>query len=195
MPPVSIGLGGTVIWRGRSSQGPVVVTSSVPPSLTGAIRKVHDFALIRTVDRTVRLIDEAIHVVGMPMVAARLLLVAVHALLHDSPFAVIGHEESVEVEVESVLHGCAVDLGDQAACTGQAGSVETDAFAKRMQFVRRLPRMLPPATADMHAEFAGERRQPALEGTDDAGRDARRMPIHAHDRAERLEPEGMRETP
>ena len=32
----------------------------------------------------------------MPMVAARLLLVAVHALLHDRPLAVVGHEEPVQ---------------------------------------------------------------------------------------------------
>ena len=35
MPPVSIGLGGTVIWRGRSSGGPVVVASPVPAVADG----------------------------------------------------------------------------------------------------------------------------------------------------------------
>ena len=67
----------------------------------------------------------------MPMVAARLLLVAVHALLHDRPFAVVGHEEPMEVEIEAVLDGGAVDFGDQAACAGELGAVESDAFAEQ----------------------------------------------------------------
>ena len=49
------------------------------------------------------------------------------------------------------------------------------------------------SAADMQAEFAGERIEPALQGPDDGGRDARRMPVHAHDGAERLEPERMGE--
>src|ERR1700720_2414184 len=53
--------------------------------------------------------------------------------------------------------------------------------------------MLAAATAHMDAEFVGERSQAALEGADDAGGDAGRMPVHAHDGAERLEPERMRQ--
>ena len=120
----------------------------------------------------------------MPVVAARLLLVAVHALLHHRPLAVVGHEEAVEVEIEAVLHGGAVDLGDQTACAGQRGAIETDTFAERLQFVRRLPRVLAPTAADVDAEFVGQRPQPALEGADDAGGDAGRMPVHPHDRTE-----------
>jgi hypothetical protein len=48
-----------------------------------------------------------------------------------------------------------------------------------------------PAAADMDAEFVAERRQPALQGADDAGGDAGGVPVHAHHRPERLEPEGM----
>ena len=118
-----------------------------------------------------RLVDEAFQVLGMPMVAARLFLVAVHALLHDRPVAIVGHEESVEVEIEAVLDGGAVDFGDQTACAGEPGAVETHAFAQQVQFVRRLPRMLSPPAADMDAEFVRKRSQPALEGTDNAGGD------------------------
>ena len=75
-----------------------------------------------------RLIDEAIHVVGMPMVAARLLLVAVHALLHDRPLPVVGHEEPVQIKVEAILDGGTVDLRDQTAGAGQLGAIEADAF-------------------------------------------------------------------
>src|ERR1700722_13110076 len=103
----------------------------------------------------------------MPVVAARLLLVSVHALLDDCPLAVVGHEEAVEVEIEAVLHGGAVDLGDQPACAGQSGAVETHTFAESLQLIRRLPGMLASAAADVNAEFVRERPQPALEGTDD----------------------------
>src|SRR6202167_5538396 len=53
--------------------------------------------------------------------------------------------------------------------------------------------MLAAATAPMDAEFVRKRPQAALEGADDAGGDAGRMPVHAHDGAERLEPEWKRQ--
>jgi hypothetical protein len=45
----------------------------------------------------------------------------------------------------------------------------------------------------MDAEFVREGSQAALEGADDAGGEAGRMPVHAHDRSERLEPKRMRQ--
>src|SRR6476619_5716588 len=51
--------------------------------------------------------------------------------------------------------------------------------------------MLSAPAADMDAEFVRKRPQPALEGTDNTGRDSGRVPVHAHDCAERLEPEWM----
>src|SRR6202035_1250466 len=53
--------------------------------------------------------------------------------------------------------------------------------------------MLAAAAAHMYAEFVREGSQAALEGADDAGGDAGRMPVHAHDGPERLEPERMRQ--
>src|SRR5205814_6105297 len=55
--------------------------------------------------------------------------------------------------------------------------------------------MLAAAAADMDPQFAAERCQTALQRADDAGGYARGMPVHPHDGAERLEPEGMSETP
>ena len=91
------------------------------------------------------------------MVAARLLALAVHALLHHDPVAVVGDDEAVQVELEAVLHGGAVDLGDQAARRGERGAVEADALADRDQLVRRLPRMLAAPAADVEAELVLER--------------------------------------
>ena len=62
-----------------------------------------------------------------------------------------------------------------------------------LQFVGRLARVLAATAADVDAEFVRERPEPALEGADDAGGDAGGMPVHPHDRTERLEPERMRQ--
>ena len=77
------------------------------------VRQVDDLALYRPVDCAVRLVDEALQGFRMPMVAARLLLVAVHALLHDRPLPVVCHEEPVQIKVEAILDGGTVDLRDQ----------------------------------------------------------------------------------
>jgi hypothetical protein len=129
----------------------------------------------------------------MPVIAARLLLVSVHPLLHHRPFAVVGHEEAMEVKIEAILYGSAVHLGDQTARADKLGAVEADAFAECLQLIRCLPRVLAPAAADVDAEFVGERPQPPLEGANDAGGDTRRMPVHSHDGTERLEPERVRQ--
>src|SRR4051812_18543906 len=47
------------------------------------------------------------------------------------------------------------------------------------------------AAANMEAELALQRPEAALQRADDAGGDARRMPVHAHHGSERLEPERM----
>ena len=57
---------------------------------------------------------------GQPVIAAGLPRVAVHALLHHHPLAVVGDDEAVQVEIETVLHRRAVDLGDQAAGAARA---------------------------------------------------------------------------
>ena len=139
-----------------------------------------------------RFVDEALQILRMPMVPPRLLVVAVHALLHDRPFAVVGYEESVQVKIEAVLDGGAVDFSDETACANELGTVEANAFAKQVQFARRLSRVLASAAADVDAEFIRERLQPAFQGANHAGCDAGRVPVHAHNGTERLEPKWMR---
>ena len=123
------------------------------------VRQIDDLALRGPIDGRVRFVDEARQVFRMPVVAARLPLVAVHALLHDGPLAVVGDEEAMEVEIEAVLHGGAVDLRDEAACAGEPGAVEADALAEQPQFVGRLARMLAATAADMDSELSLQRRR------------------------------------
>ncbi len=129
------------------------------------------------------------------MVAARLPALAVHALLHDRPLAVVGDEKTVQIEVEAVLHGGAVDLRHKPACARQRLAIEADALAQRRELVGRAARVFSAPAADMDAELALQRRQPAFERPDDARGDAGGMPVHPHDGAEGLEPERMRQPP
>ena len=74
------------------------------------VGQVDDLTLGWPINCTVRRIDETGHAFGMPMVAPGLPFVAIHALLHDGPLAIIRDKESVEVEIEAVLDRGAVDL-------------------------------------------------------------------------------------
>src|SRR5689334_3965029 len=127
----------------------------------------------------------------MPVITSRLPLLVVHALLDDHPFAVVGDDEAVQVKVETILDGGAVDLGHQLAGLSECSAIDADAIADGDQLVRRLPRVPAAPAADMDAEFARHRGEPPLQGAYDTGGDAGRMPIHAHHGSEGLEPERM----
>src|SRR5215217_9290333 len=98
----------------------------------------------------------------MPVVTPGLPLVAVHALLHHRPFAVVGDEEAVQIEIETVLDRGAVDLGDEAAGADQWCAVEAEMIAEHPKLVRRLSRVLAAAAADMEAKFMLHRLQAAF---------------------------------
>ena len=118
------------------------------------------------------------------MVAAGAAAGAVHTLLDHGPLAVVGDDEAVQIEIESVLERSAVDLGDQPARLAERGAVEPDLLADRGELVRRPSRMLAAAAADVEAELGFERPEATFQRADHAGRDARRMPVHPHHRAE-----------
>ena len=54
--------------------------------------------------------------------------------------------------------------------------------------------MFAASSADVNAELMTERHQSAFEGTKNARRNAGRMPVHAHNGAKRLKPEGICES-
>jgi hypothetical protein len=58
-----------------------------------------------------------------------------------------------------------------------------------------MKRSLPASSAHVNAEFVLEWCQSPLERPDHARRDAGRMPVHAHDGAKRLKPEGIGKPP
>src|SRR5688500_19197255 len=97
------------------------------------------FAL--TFDRRMGRIDEALQILGQPMVAASAAPRPVHPLLNDRPLAVVGDDEAGQIEGEAVLDGGAVDLGGDPACLRKGGAVEAGDLADRDQLVLRLSRM------------------------------------------------------
>ena len=99
----------------------------------------------------------------MPVVSPGLALVAVHALLDDGPFAVVGDEKAMEIKVKSVLHGGAVDLSHEAAGSRElAGAVEAYALAEQPSIRRASGANVSAAAADMNAEFSLQRPKSAL---------------------------------
>ncbi len=134
--------------------------------LGAAIHQVDDRALGLALDGGMGLVDEALQAFGKPMVAPGLAARAVHALLHHHPMAVVGDDEAVQIEIETVLHGGAVDLRHQPARRGQGRAVKSDAIADRHELAGRLPRVLAAPAADVNAELVLQRREPALQRLD-----------------------------
>ena len=128
-----------------------------------------------------------------PVVAPGLTARAVHPLLHDDPRPVVRDDEAVQVELEAVLHRRAVDLRHQAARAHERRARPARRDRRARQLVGRAPRMPPAAAADVKPELALDRPEAALERADHAGGDPRRVPVHPHHRAERLEPERVRQ--
>ena len=77
------------------------------------------------------------------MIAASRSACLVHALLHNDPMAVVRHDEAVQVEVEPVLKGGAVDLRHQSADVGETRSIKSDALTDLNQLDGVLRECLP----------------------------------------------------
>jgi hypothetical protein len=76
-------------------------------------------------------VDEALEALRQPVIPPGLPPLAVHALLHHDPAPVIRNDEGMQIEVESVLDGSAVDLCDQTAHPGERPSIQADTLADR----------------------------------------------------------------
>jgi hypothetical protein len=113
------------------------------------IGQVDDPPLLAPLDRGVRRVDEALKSLRQPMIAPRLPVIAIHALLDDDPAAVVRDDEAVEIKVESVLHGRTVDLRDQPARPCQRCPVDADAIPDRRKLHRSGAAVLTPPATDV----------------------------------------------
>lgn len=128
------------------------------------------------------------------MIAPGELGMSVHALLNDGPFPALGENESMQVNLEAVGDGVVVDTSGETAGAYEFRAIETGAVGVKQQLVRSSARLFAAATANIDAEFVSARIQPAFERGHDGRGDAGGVPVHAHDAAERLEPEGIAES-
>src|SRR4029077_15803524 len=81
------------------------------------------------------------------MIATRLPALAVHALLHHRPVAVVGDDETVQIEIEPTLHGGTAPLGHETAGLRELAAVEADLVPDRNEFARRLSGVSPAPAA------------------------------------------------
>ena len=128
------------------------------PGILGAsIGEIDDVALTRPFDGGVRLVDKTLQAFRQPMIAACLFALATHSLLNDDPAAFIGDDEAVQIKIKAVLHGGAINLGDEAAHGGEFVAIKADAISDRHKLSRRATRMIAAPAADMQTEFVAER--------------------------------------
>src|SRR5262245_33343117 len=100
----------------------------------------------------------------------------------------------MKIYLKTVGDRIIVDACGQPADADQSFAIEAAALGDRPQFLRRVSRMSSAAAADVYPEFIRTRREAALQSAHDGCCNARRVPVHPHDRTERLEPEGVTET-
>src|SRR5690606_11001169 len=116
-------------------------------------------------DRGVRRVQKALEILREPMVAALFASGAAHALLHDAPVSGGAHDERVQVEIVPVLHRRGVDLRDEAARLRKRIAVEARSLAHACKLDGRTARMPAAPAANIDAELALERLEPALQRT------------------------------
>ena len=102
------------------------------------VGEIDDRTLVAPFDRRMRRVEKAAKVFRQPVIAPRFTTLFIHSLLHDAPVAFRADDESVQVEIETILYGGAVDLRDQATRIRERRGVEAGAFAERRQLQRRL---------------------------------------------------------
>src|SRR6478672_512787 len=158
------------------------------------VSEIYDFALLLAFDGRMRLIHKTLKPLRKPMVASSLLALRVHSLLNNGPAAIVGDDEGMKIELEAVLHRGAVDLCNQPARLRKRCTVKTYPLSNRKKLVRGLSRKSSAAAAHMDAKFVLQRSKTAFQGTNHTRGDTGRMPVHAHDGTERLEPKGMSKT-
>ena len=72
------------------------------------------------------------------MIPPSLFEVAVHPLLYHDPLAIIGDNETVEVQVEAILDRSRVDLGNEPAGFCECKAIKADPISNGDKLVRCL---------------------------------------------------------
>jgi len=135
-----------------------------------------------------RLAGEITHRSTVPVVTPGQTRRIVHTLLHHRPVALRRNQKRVQIELKSIADSIVIHLRGQPAHARERRAIRAGRIPERHQFFRSLPRLPPAPAANIKAKFAGLRIHAALQRAQHRRSDSRGMPVHAHHRAERLEP-------
>ena len=75
------------------------------------VGEIDDLALALSFNGRMGRIYEALQTFRKPMVAAGLFPLTVHSLLNDCPVPIVGNNERVQIELETILNRRAIHLG------------------------------------------------------------------------------------
>jgi len=156
-----------------------------------AIHEVHDGALVLADNPRVRLRREVTDRRAVPVVTPRQPVRLVHALLDNRPLSLRADNERVKVDLKSVGDRIVVDPRGQPAGSDESFAVQSLSFRHGAQLVRSIPRMPAPPAADVDPKLVRPRCEAPLQSAHDRRGDPGRVPVHSHDAAERLKPEGI----
>src|SRR5436305_11721873 len=109
-----------------------------------------------------RLFDEAPEAFRQPVISAGLPAISIHPLLNDHPLRIVGNDETMQVELEAILHRGTINLRDEPAGPRQHAAVKPNPLADGDQLVRRLVRMLAAPAPNVNSEIGLEGPQPSL---------------------------------
>src|SRR5947209_16381583 len=113
------------------------------------VNQIHDHALMRADDSSVRLGNEVAHRGGVPVISTSHSAGIIHALLHYRPFAAAAHDERMQIKLESVCNGIVVDARRKPAGAHQRVTVEASLAGNGAKFVRGSARVLAPPAANI----------------------------------------------
>ena len=125
----------------------------------------------------------------VPVITPRQPAGFVHPLLHDRPVAVARQDERVQIDLKAVGDRIVVDARGEPAGADQRVAIEADALGDRTQLAGCVARLLAASAADVDAELVRARIESSLQRAHHRRGDAGGVPVHAHHRSERLEPE------
>src|SRR5258705_1786971 len=113
------------------------------------IDEIHNCSLVLTNYGRVRCDDEISHRGRVPVVPSCHSTSVIQSLLHNSPLAIRGNNETVKVNLKPVSDCIVVDSRSEATGANKIFTIKTATLCNCSQFRRRVPRKFPTPTTDV----------------------------------------------
>src|SRR5258708_32697679 len=105
-----------------------------------SVDEIHDRALILAHYSGVRLRNEIANGGRVPVIPPRHAAPVIQTLLHDGPFAIRGHHETMQVDLKSIGDSVVVDARGEPAGADQGFAIKAATLGNQSQFIRRIAR-------------------------------------------------------